>query len=59
VSEPQIHVVTVPSIFGIAMQVAPFVRRQVITEREGRWLVSMRYRLAILKAEGQEGWMHG
>lgn len=47
-----IEVVRVPSIIGIAMSIAPLVRRGIITDAEGRALVDLRYRQAWARLSG-------
>lgn len=49
IADLSITVHRVPSWFSIAMTVAPLVRRGVISDAEGRMLVSLRY--AIKSAE--------
>jgi len=39
----KISVVRGPSLFWLAMEVAPLVRRGILTDAEGHWLVTYRH----------------
>lgn len=53
-SDVQIKVVRVPSIFGIAMQFAPLVRLGVITDLEGQLLVNHHYYSRCMELRQEE-----
>lgn len=45
--QPRIEIVKMPSLMYLAMAVAPLVRREIITDAEGRALVDLHYRRAL------------
>lgn len=44
-SEAVIRIVRYPSMVAILMDIAPLVRRGILTNTEGRWLANFRYRM--------------
>lgn len=50
----RINVYRFPARVAIAMDVAPLVRRNVVTDLEGRELVERRYQMALLKMRADD-----